>query len=142
MRAQGEFTLDLGPQPKVGDVIPVDEDLQIAGFSVHISSARLVEEVIPGNGTRIVLQFDLDPVADNKGLRLRDVMLRGHSAAFPGAMSRYDEQTRRVEPGLDRERGATIPPGPMKVEVLEANVEQAGPWQVTWDVPEGAVVTR
>ena len=42
--ADASFAVDLGDDPQVGDRWPLDVHLTVAGFPVHISGARLVQE--------------------------------------------------------------------------------------------------
>ncbi len=80
VQAEASFTVDLGDDPQVGDHWPLDIDLDVAGFPVHISGARLVEERLrlrDGPMQRTLLQFDVDPVPEQAGRTLQPWLLGG-----------------------------------------------------------------
>lgn len=143
--AEGQFTLDLGEHPVVGDRWPLDVTLNVAGFPVHLSGAGLVEEEIrlrDGAIKRTNLEFDVDPVAGRDGLNLRGFSLNAGSPAFNGSGGGYNFDTNRIRVSVHLKDGATVPPGPLTFNVVGASVVQSGPWRLTWDLPAVAAGTR
>ena len=136
--AEASFVVDLGDAPQVGDRWPLDISLTVAGFPVHISGARLVQEELElrdGAVQRTLLQFDLDSVPDQDGRMLRHIGLAGDQSWFSGTTGGYEPQSRTIRTGLKLVDGTRIPGGPTEVRVERANVVFHGPWILTWSIP-------
>lgn len=130
------FTLDLGPDPQVGDYWPLDVDFMAAGFPVHLSGVRLTRQEIPSSPPqeRLALEFDLDPVEAQANRALRGLSLDGRAAGFWGSSSGYNAAD-GLEAGIATDR-ATLPTGPIRVDVKGATVLIRNPWRMTWTIPE------
>ncbi len=138
VQAEASFTVDLGDDPQVGDHWPLDIGLDVAGFPVHISGARLVEERLhlrDGPMQRTLLQFDVDPVPEQAGRTLQGVHLDSEAAAFESGPGGYNFRTRIVRTSLELREGQPIPTGPIQVRVWSAGLSIRGPWHITWTVP-------
>jgi hypothetical protein len=136
--AEASFVVDLGDAPQVGDRWPLDIHLTVAGFPVHLSGARLVQEELEqrdGAVQRTLLQFDVDPVPDQDGKTLHGIELAGDESRFDGTTGGYDPQARIIRTGLELLDGARILGGPTEVQVERASIAFQGPWTVTWTVP-------
>jgi hypothetical protein len=134
--ADASFSVDLGDDPQVGDRWPLDMHLTVAGFPVHIGSARLVQEeshLRDGVEQETALYFDFDPVPDQNGRTLQGVRLLSSSAL--GSGGGYDPQTRTIRASLDLVEWPWVPSGPIDVQVEGASVVFHGPWTVAWTVP-------
>jgi hypothetical protein len=132
------FVVDLGDDPQIGDRWPLDVDLTVAGFPLHISGAQLVHEEQELNGEtqqRTYLEFDVDPVPDQDARTLHGIGLAGDDVWFDGTTGSYQPQSRTMRTGLKLRDGASIPSGPIEVQVEGAGVAFQGPWVVTWSVP-------
>ncbi len=138
VQAEAGFIVDLGDDPQVGDHWPLDIALDVAGFPVHISGARLIEEQMrlqDGPVQRTLLQFDVDPVPEQAGRALQGVYLDSEAAAFESGSGGYNFRTRIVRTSLELREGQPIPTGPIQVRVWSANLFIRGPWHITWTVP-------
>jgi hypothetical protein len=136
--ADASFVVDLGADPRVGDRWPLDVDLTVAGFPVHIRGARLVQEELgqrDGTVQRTLLQFDVDPVPDQDGRTLHGIALAGDERRFDGTTGGYDPQGRVIRTALKLADGASLPGGPTEVQVERAGVAFHGPWILTWSTP-------
>ncbi|MDY7080339.1 MAG: hypothetical protein SXV54_25940, partial [Chloroflexota bacterium] len=136
--AEAIFTVDLGDDPQVGDHWPLDIALDVAGFPIHITGARLVEEQMrlrDGPARRTLLQFDVDPVPEQAGRTLQSVHLDSEAAAFESGPGGYDFRTRIVRTSLELREGQSIPTGPIQVRAWSASLSIRGPWHITWTVP-------
>lgn len=134
--ADASFAVDLGGDPQVGDHWPLDVHLTLAGFPVHISGARLVQEeshLRDGIEQQTALTFDFDPVPDQNGRTLQGVRLLSSSAL--GSGGGYDLQTRTIRASLDLGQWPWVPSGPIDVRVESASVLFHGPWTLAWTVP-------
>ncbi len=137
--AQASFSVDLGPNPQIGDSIPLDARLEIAGFLVHLNGAYLREETIQKqDGTqerRPMLQFTLDPPEEQNGMYLSRFDL-----ANPGVNS-YGTVWQKPSIGTEMYEGqlefpsGKIPVGLIELQVTGAGVRVQGPWEPTWDIP-------
>jgi hypothetical protein len=136
--AEASFVVDLGDDPQVGDRWPLDVHLTVAGFPVHLSSARLVQEELAlrdGPVQRTLLQFNVDPVPDQNGRTLYGIGLVGDIDRFEGGSGGYEPQTGTIRTGLHLRDGAKMPNGPIEVRVEYASIAFHGPWTLTWTVP-------
>jgi hypothetical protein len=138
VQAEASFTVDLGDDPQVGDHWPLDVDLEVVGFPIHISGARLLEEEMrlrDGPMQRTLLQFDVDPLPEQAGRTLQGVHLDSEAAAFDSGPGGYNFRTRIVRTSLELREGQPIPTGPIQVRVWSASLFIRGPWTITWAVP-------
>ena len=136
--AEASFTLDLGDDPQVDDIWPLDVDLNVAGFPVHVSRARLEEEQMgrpEENRRRTVLQFNFASV-EPESIALCGIGLDGEAAGFRGGSTGgYDPQSKRMRAGLVIEEGEQIPTGTIEVRVRGATLCLGDSWTITWEVP-------
>jgi len=129
--------VDLGDDPQVGDHWPLDIALDVAGFPVHISGARLIKEQMclqDGPVQRTLLQFDVDPAPEQAGRTLQGIHLDSEAAAYGSGPGGYDFRTRIVRTSLELREGQPIPTGPIQVRVWSASLFIRGPWHITWTV--------
>ncbi len=133
-----QFTVDLGENPQVGDTWPLDIDLQVAGFPVHISEMRLIREEFQVGGETSLrqssLEFVIDPVPVRNNRFLTGLRLDGRSAGFSGSGSGYSLITGQMEASIDLDEGQTIPTGQIHVRVQSAAVVFEGPWMLSWQI--------
>lgn len=137
--AEGDFVIDLGDNPRVGESWPLDVHLDVAGFAAHLTAARLVQEDLQlrdGSELRTALLFTVDPVPDQNGQTLHSIRLRANLEAWAGGYGRYQPQSRILTTGLTLRSDADVPPGPVQVFVEGASVYFHGPWRLRWTVPE------
>lgn len=134
-----DFTVDLGEDPQVGDYWPLDIDLQVAGFPVHIRRARLIEEEIGSREEprrRTVLQLDVLRPPEQEERVLTAIGLDGEDAGFRGGSTsggRPGADTFHI--GLVVEQGDPIPDGLIQVKVVRAELALNHTWEVTWSIP-------
>jgi len=126
------FSLDLGDNPQVGDRWPLDVELTVAGFPVHVTGARLVEKRVPDRDGTVLerqLQFEIEPVVGQAKREMHSIHLDGWDAGFGGSGGRG------LQPRLSVRAGEPVPSGVIRVRVKSATVVTRGPWQVGWMVP-------
>jgi hypothetical protein len=135
---EDSFVVDLGDDPHVGDRWALDIDLTVAGFPVHISGARLIQEERERNGEsthRTLLEFVVDPVPDRNGRTLHGIGLAGDERWFDGTTGSYQPQSRAMGAGLRLRDDVAVPDGPIALQVDGADVAFHGPWLLTWSIP-------
>ena len=139
VRAEAMVTVDLGGDPQVGDHWPLDIDLDVAGFPVHISGARLLEEEMQlrdGPARRTLLEFDFDPVPDQGSRTLYGIGLDGGEAGFRGGSTGgYNSRLGVLRAGLEVREGEAMPTGAVEVRVRSASIGVHGAWTITWTLP-------
>lgn len=136
--AVGSFVVDLSDDPQVGDAWPLDVNLDVAGFPVHLTAARLVQEELQlrdGPVMRTYLIFTVEPVPDQNGQTLHNIRLRADLDVWEGGYGHYRPQARILITGLSLRSGASVPSGPVQVFVEGASVYFHGPWRLRWTVP-------
>jgi hypothetical protein len=138
------FTFDLGPDPQVGDSWPMDLHLDVAGFPVHITAARLIEiEPMPtGPGrnapqipARIALQFDIEPVPTLGNTTLHGFGLDGSRSGFTGGGSGSITEDGRRQRAVAVFVHDPMPTGIVTITIPDASIVWQGPWEVSWPVP-------
>jgi hypothetical protein len=136
--ARATFTIDLGQDPQIGDAWPLDVHLEIAGFPVHFTGARLRQETsrMPDgkSQTQAMLEFDLDPLPEEGGLGLSGFDLFSPGEGFNGSGS-SGGLNGRYRPYLSLSQAGEIPSGRIQVQVTHASLLVSGPWEATWAIP-------
>jgi hypothetical protein len=136
--ARATFTIDLGQDPQIGDAWPLDIHLNIAGFPVHFTGARLRQETnrMPNgkNETQTMLEFDLDPLPEEGGLGLSGFDLFSPGEGFNGSGS-SGNLNGRYRPYLSLSQAGEIPSGRVQVQIPNASLLVRGPWEATWTIP-------
>jgi hypothetical protein len=137
--AEGRFSLDLGETPRIGDAWPLDVRLEVAGFPVHLSAARLREETVEmGDGRsekRTFLEFDLDPLEEQNGFSLASFDLANPNLGV------YGQGGRSISNGVEHYTGrlefptGQVPAGKIELRVTGAGLLVRGPWEATWTIP-------
>lgn len=133
----GEFEVDLGPRPQVGDYIPLDVAIDAAGVPVRITGARLEQMAMYQVPAETWLRFDIaaEPAADGRSVRALHLNLGTSMPAFDGASSNYDWGTGRLSSGLRFVSDQPLPAGPLRIQLAAASLVVPGPWNLSWDVP-------
>ncbi|MBN1814930.1 MAG: hypothetical protein JXA14_24030 [Anaerolineae bacterium] len=137
--AAGRFVVDLSDDPQMGDAWPLDVHLDVAGFPVHLTAMRLVQQEVGGE-LRTYLLFTVEPVPDQNGRTLHSIGLRADLDVWEGGYGRYRPQARTLTTGLSLRSGASVPSGLVQVFVEGASVYFQGPWRLRWAVPAAAAV--
>lgn len=136
---EGTIDLDLGTSPKIGDSWPLDIHLEVAGFPVHITGARLQEETVElGNGKseqRPVLNLTLDPLEERDGFRLFNFGLVNSEQGIYGSGGQLVSNGRDVYQGRLEFTTGKISTGIIKLQVMDAGLLVQGPWEVSWEIP-------
>jgi hypothetical protein len=136
--AAGSFRVTIPPGARTGDAWPLDVRLDVAGFAVRITSARLYEETYQTQGgdlKRTVLGFDVAAVSDQNDASLAIFRIDSSSPAWgsgPGSLN-LGEGTMSVSLALERD--AALAAGSVDVEVTGASVILHGPWRMHWPIP-------
>ena len=139
INAEGTVTLDLGAHQTVGDAWPLDVTLEVAGYPVHMTGARLREETVRmGNGQqedRTYIELTVDPWHDQNGFTLASVQLVNPEQNIYGAIGQQiNNGTIQYQGRLYIPDGKT-PVGRVTLSVANAEITAKGPWAVSWDVP-------
>jgi hypothetical protein len=138
--AQTAFSLDIGPNPQVGDSWPLDLHLDVAGFPVQISAARIIEERVDQRPfgeplRRIALQFEFDPIPTVDGRTLWAFGLNGSAAGFSGSSGSFSPDDGRHKIAVTVGADEPLPTGLVTITIPHASVVYQGPWTLTWSTP-------
>ena len=137
--ATGTLPIDLGDNPQIGDKIPLDLHLDVAGFPVHIRGAHLAQETVEmGDGKqkqRPILEFQLDPSQERNGFSLFRFDLSNREQGVFGAAGLSFNNGEKVYEGRLEFTNGTIPSGKIELQVINAELLVQGPWEVTWTIP-------
>jgi hypothetical protein len=144
--AEGNISIDLGDDPQVGDVWPLNLDMEVAGVPVRVVGARLIDEDLGLPETsirRTVLEFVVDPGETEEGVTLRGIELDGAAAGFSDSSTGgRSDRSDRMHIGLVAAEGEQVPGGSISVPIRGASICLCDTWTVTWDVPTAAKVER
>jgi hypothetical protein len=138
--AQTAFSLDIGPNPQIGDSWPLDLHLDVAGFPVEIVAAQIVaEEIDQGPFTapvsRVALQFEFAPIPPLDGRTLWAFGLNGTAAGFSGSSGSFSPDDGRHEKTVTVGADEPLPTGLVTITIPHASVIYHGPWTLTWSTP-------
>jgi hypothetical protein len=123
LHSTDSFTFDPGPNPQLGQSWPLDQDVMVSGYAIHLFSATLNTNP-RGNG--VVLDFDVQPDSEDVlGLCLTDVQyIDGNCINRVGSVPGHLTLGAIYSDGLL--------PGPRKLMFKEITLRVPGDWQVTW----------
>ena len=137
--AEGTITLDLGVAPKIGDSWPLDLQLEVAGFPVHLTEVRLEEETVDvGDGKseqHPVLNFSLDPLKERDGFHLLNFDLTNSELGIYGSIGQSISNGIEVYKGRLEFNTGKVPSGTIRLQVMDASLLAQGPWEVSWEIP-------
>lgn len=137
--ATGEFQIDLGPAPAIGNTFPVDVELQVAGATVRLTGAALVREELAlrdGVLVRTLLQFEAEQVTPRSEVIVNSFPLTGDPTVVSGSPSHGGPEG-IYSVGVEF-RDGRIPPGVLSLSLERVGVMYLGPWEFTWEVPPAA----
>lgn len=136
---EGSFELDFGQNPQVGDAWPLDLHLEVAGFPVQITKARLAQnqevQIAGESEPRVFLQFEFEPPQEQNGFSLV-----GFDLVNP-ELRVYGRGMKRIANGIEQYTGrldfmdGAIPSGSVALQIVGASLTAGGPWEVEWDLP-------
>lgn len=135
--AEGQFAIDLGANPQIGDRWELDVHLEVAGLPVHITRAWLGTEQLQlrdGVETRTSLNLYVEEVPERNGRSLGHLSLRADHPAFTNGSGGHGAQI----VSLHLKDGSVLPSGTIEIGVDSAWLYFHGPWRVQWDIPGAA----
>jgi len=113
------FLFDPGLNPAVGQSWPLDEVIEIGGFTLRTVSARLASPT--------ELLFEFEPIDNLTGIMLYtpDPLLRGSAGGAP-------QKSGNITAGMTFEK---IPSQPFEVRVTRVYYTVHGSWEIQWQPP-------
>lgn len=119
MDEANSFLFDPGANPVVGQSWPLDEVIQIGGFTLRIVRASLASPT--------ELLFEFEPAGNLTGVMLYtpDPLVRGATGSIPQADG-------RISAGMTFEK---IPSHPFEVQVTRVYYTAHGSWEIQWQPP-------
>jgi hypothetical protein len=136
--ASGEFSLDLGPDPQVGQTWTLDQWLKVAGFDVHLVGARLSEKTGPGAsaGQERYYWLEFSFQAAQQAERWLDYFEGEQVTEAPTAWSSRQSAAGGGARGIYLGFGTQyLPQGFLVYRITQAEVTLRGPWQASWLIP-------
>ena len=143
--AGGSFEFDLPAHPRDGDLVPIDETLNVAGGVLRLVSVRFVQGAVviaPRNETptslddQLLIEVDFDVVEQPPDGMYEDIMLEaGWSAPswiYPDPVYSESAGIRVLRLVYDPDR---IWSEHVRIHFGEVTVYHEGPWTLSWDVP-------
>ena len=126
---QAAFSLDLGPDPQVGQSWAVDQTVIVEGNPIHIRGVRLG---LASNGTN--LSFDIEPKAGISGITIEpsdpspavNFVGRGSTTTY------WDGTTKQFLPYIQYR---VTPKGKLTFRVSAIDYLVEGPWTVSFQMP-------
>ncbi len=140
--AGGEFSLDLGNDPKIGQTWTLDQKLNIAGFEAHLIGARLNETMEPdGSGGQepfYWLEFFLqaDPQLDRR-LDYFDAEQVNEEPAWTHRSTKAGGGSQGMVISFGTQY---MPKGLQVYRISQAYILLHGPWQVSWEIPSSIML--
>lgn len=116
------FTFDPGDNPQAGQVWPLDQELQVGQFAIHLISARMASP------TELV--FEIEPVQNLTGVMLYSPFANGASGSQP-------IQDGYLAADLTF---AQMPKAPIEIQVRSIYYTVSEPGQVEWQAPAETVL--
>jgi hypothetical protein len=134
--AQGSFRFDPGSDPRPGQTWKLDQSLEVAGATLHLTGARLVENPAP-NPERGETPYSLEFIFEVSQPEDRQVVSIAWTADLPNFSGSGGSSN-----GKDRLRltlnSNEIVRKPFTVRAERASISLPGPWEVSWDIPSSS----
>jgi hypothetical protein len=140
--ASGEFSLDLGPYPQIGQTWTLDQTLQVLGMDVRLLGARLSERFQPRYSGEsfeeerlywLEFIFQAEQQPDRRLSYISAQLVNESAEALFVKLGEAGGGTR----GMIQAFGSVeMPRGVQTYRLDSANVVLRGPWQMTWPLPE------
>lgn len=124
--AETSFTIDLGRNPQAGQTWPVDQTLDVNGYTLQVVSAEYVQTP-PGQPPMLLLHL----AADSSVLAVIAMDLERPIAGTGGAPNSPDVPFR-----TGWYYPEAFPSGVITATITNLTVRQAGPWSIEWAPPE------
>ena len=133
---QHMFEVEIGQDPEVGTSFPLDVNFDFEGFPLHIYQARIImaPAAIDGIVKEVkAIEFLAESTLATDGRRLNMI-----------SFCSYDKQVNAEATGVGYEcRSDSLPleqdiikDGKIRVSIDMVELEQQGPWVISWDVPQ------
>jgi len=125
------FEVDVGENPQVGDVFPLDIPLKVADFGVRFERGEIQRD----QEGRIVLRLTTAPVEPrgDKQLSLPEVSAPGTCCLIETG---FEVETKRLSVSFElRNNDGSLRTGPQTVFINNAVVTLLGPFEVSWPIP-------
>ena len=139
--ANAFFTFDPGPDPLPGKIWSIDKWLEIAGFKLHFTEARLFEET-PNNpekeGPVYIFEFpfeveQLPPQEANEEHKLDMIEIDADNLSISESSSAGSWRTGKYQFTLGFEE---LPEGPISIQIDSILISVPGPWEISWQIPK------
>jgi len=125
------FEVDVGENPQVGDVFPLDIPLKVADFGVRFERGEIQRD----QEGRIVLRLTTAPVGPqgDKQLSLVEVSAPGTCCLIETC---FEFETRRLSVSFElRNNDGSLRTGPQTVLINHALISLLGPFELSWHIP-------
>ena len=132
MPVDATFEVALPPGVRAGDRWPLDIRLDVAGFPVHVTDARLVEQATG----RLALELELTGITGQDGRTLTAISPGPADSGFwLGASGSYDDAGQKLRFSLDLNPDMPLTATAIPVQIESVDVTVPGPWRLSWAVP-------
>lgn len=132
MPVDAAFEVAVPAGVRAGDRWPLDIRLNVAGFPVHVTGARLAEQATG----RLALELELTGITGQDGRTLTAISPGPSDSGFwLGAASSYDDAGQKLRFSLDLNPDMPLPVGIIPVRIASVDVTVPGPWRLSWAVP-------
>ncbi|HAL62058.1 MAG TPA: hypothetical protein DCP08_06595 [Chloroflexi bacterium] len=125
------FEVDIGENPQVGDVFPLDIPLKVADFNVRFERGEIQRD----QEGRILLRLTTAPVEPQGDKQLSQL-----EASAPGSCclveTGFEVETQRLSVSFElRNDDGSLSTGPQTVFINHAVVTLLGPFELIWPIP-------
>lgn len=128
------IAIDLGDDPQAGDEWTLDTRLNLAGFPVHVTGARLVEKHYGSEDTWLELEFLISADVDPDGLSIEGIYADSLDFGFISSYPVHTENLVVAVVGIPND--GAFPTGLLELPIREIEVMVQGPWKVAWQIPD------
>jgi hypothetical protein len=143
--AEGSFEFDLPPNPRSGDIVPVNQTFEIAGGILRVASVRFVSGTVvidsrdappTSLNDQLLIEADLEVVEQPPAGRFDSVILE---TGWPGPYWKYADPPYSESAGIMVTRLVYDPDriwsNHVRIHLGLVEVYQEGPWTLRWDIP-------
>jgi hypothetical protein len=132
---QTTFTVDLGPNPQVGQRWTVDQTITVDGDQIYIRAVRMSFDTNAKNRNDVRLTFEVDPPGNVAGITVEPVPTSKDVTFNQGGSTTFlEDGTERQFPPMLYYHDTPSRKLTFRISAIDYIVQ--GPWKVTWQMPD------
>lgn len=132
------FFIDFGDHPQPGQIFPIDQQVEVAGQQVSITSARLIENKFPAEDSNAASPYHLEILFSPEEIAsqtLISLMVESGTLNKLNILGSMGSCCQPLSMSIDINK---LPAGVVNFRISQAAINLKGPWEIPIDLPVNA----